>query len=95
VSDYLEHHFPIILHVAYPVRLDTDLRAKLNIFLPIYRQALEEAVRLKGRNRTDYRFLIPHDMAVILLPTKFIIALGLNNSTFAAPISKINLDIGG
>lgn len=59
MKDYLEHHFPVILHVAYPVRLDADLRKKLNLFLPIYRQALEEVVRSKGRKKTDYRFLIP------------------------------------
>lgn len=79
--DYLKHYFPVILHVASPVRLDGQLRSKLNKFLPVYRQALEDVIISKGRKRTEYRFLVPHDMAVILLPTKFIIALGLNNSS--------------
>ncbi len=79
--DYLQHHFPVILHVAQPVRLDAKLRSELNKFLPVYRKALEETIVSKGRKRVEYRFFIPHDMAVILLPTKFIIALGLNNSS--------------
>lgn len=81
MKDYLEHYFPVILHVAYPTRLDAELRKKLNSFLPVYRKALEEVVESKGRRKTDYRFLNPHDMAVILLPSKFILALGLNNKS--------------
>lgn len=81
MKGYLEHHFPVILHVACPVRLDAELRRKLNSFLPVYRRVLEEVVQSKGRTKKDYRFFMPHDMAVILLPTKFIIALGQNNTS--------------
>ena len=56
MKDYLEHHFPVILHVAYPTRLDAELRKRLNSFLPAYRKALEDVVESKGRRKIDYRF---------------------------------------
>ena len=59
MRNYLEHNFPVILHDSVPVRLDKELREKLNSFLPIYRQIFERIVLTKGLSKDDFAFLQP------------------------------------
>jgi len=81
MREYLDHHFPTILHNAVPTRLTGELREKLNSFFPLYRKHLENAVQAKGRLKSKYKFLRPHHMAVILMPSSFVIALDTTNAT--------------
>lgn len=78
--EYLTHHFPIILHAAAPAGLDSELRGKLNEFLPLYTNILKEIIIENGKNYKDYRFFKPHHLAVISLPETIIFALDTTNA---------------
>lgn len=80
ILEYLKHHFPLYVHAAMPLKLEGDIREKLNNFLPLYRTELEKTIKNKGRKKADYRFLQPHHLAIVMLKSKFILALDIQNT---------------
>lgn len=91
--DYLEHYFPLFVHTARPTKLEGDIRNKLENFLPLYRKALEKAVVGKGRRKSDYRFLRPHHLAIVMMLNKFVLAVDIHNAVnFATGLYYFELE---
>lgn len=91
--EYFEHHFPLFTHTARPVKLEGDIRKKLENFLPLYRKSLEKIILAKGRKKANYRFLRPHHLAIIMMHNKFVLALDVRNAVnFASGLYYFELE---
>lgn len=80
MREYLDHYFPVILHSARPQGLDGELEKRLNKFLPLFRDSFKKVVLSKGRDLRKYKFLRPHHLVVILLPSKLVLAVDTTNA---------------
>ncbi|MEK4487895.1 hypothetical protein MHH81_20520 [Psychrobacillus sp. FSL H8-0484] len=90
---YLEKRFPLIMHAAIPVRLNEELRSKVNIILDRYTSILSNVIKQMGRNINDYIFFAPHDLAIILTKDQLIFTLCKNNkSLFLTGLYCFELD---